>query len=352
MQSGGLAEVLERHSMPAAPELVKQEGDKVHCFSCANHCRIAEGKRGVCMVRMNRGGVLRVPGNYVAGLNVDPIEKKPFFHVFPGRNALSFGMLGCNYRCPFCQNWISSQVLRNEESFGRPQTVSAERLAEIAVEEEVPLMVSTYNEPLITSDWAHMVFEQAKSRGIVCGYVSNGHASSEVLEYMRPVMDLYKVDLKAFREESYRQLGGRLKVVLETIERVKQMGYWVEVVTLVIPAFNDSDEELGDIARFISGVSRDIPWHVTAFHPDYHMVDPRPTRASDLERAFNIGKEAGLQYVYAGNLPGSVGNRENTFCPTCNGLLIDRHGYIILSNRMEGNKCPDCKTVIPGVWEK
>jgi len=351
MSQKNLREMLEQHSMPAAPELVRPEGERLHCYSCANHCRIAEGKAGICMVRMNRGGQLRVPGHYVAGLNVDPIEKKPFFHVFPGRNALSFGMLGCNYRCPFCQNWISSQVLRDDESYGTPRPISPERLVEIAVEEGAPVMVSTYNEPLITSDWAFQVFEKAREKGVVCGYVSNGHATPEVLAYLRPVMQLYKVDLKCFTEEGYHQVGGRLQVVLDTIIRLKELGYWVEVVTLVIPTFNDSSDELSQMASFLAGVSPDIPWHVTAFHPDYRMVDPRPTRPADLERAYEIGREAGLRYVYAGNLPGSVGDRENTSCPQCGDLLIDRHGYIILKNRMQGNRCPKCNTAIPGIWE-
>ncbi len=348
-----IADMLENHTIAAAPELVRDEGDGVvRCLACANRCRIAKGKSGICCVRRNVDGVLRVPGGYVAGLQVDPIEKKPLYHVFPGESALSFGMFGCNFHCPFCQNWVSSQILRDDRSTGSAHPVSAGRLVEIALEEGAPVIVSTYNEPLITSDWAAQVFAKAKERGLVCGYVSNGFASREVVEFLRPVMDLFKIDLKCFTEENYRRVGGRLSVVMETIERAKSLGFWVEVVTLVIPGFNDSPAELSAMARFIAGVSREIPWHVTAFHPDYRMADPRPTAPEDLLRAYNTGKEAGLWYVYSGNRPGSVGSTEDTRCHNCDALLIERHGFHVRANRVTGGKCPDCRVPVPGVWRR
>lgn len=348
-----LRRTLLENSMPAAPALFTAErSGAVRCAACANRCRIADGKWGICCVRSNQGGQLRVPGGYVAGLNVDPIEKKPLFHVLPGREALSFGMLGCNFHCPFCQNWISSQVARDERSGGTVKRISAEKLAEIAAIEGAPVVVSTYNEPLITADWAAQVFEKAKSKGIICGFVSNGHATPEVLEFLRPVMDLYKVDLKCFTEEGYRSCGGKLHAVLDSIGHIKALGYWVEIVTLVVPGFNNSPEELGNIAKFIAGVSVDIPWHVTAFHPDYKMPDSHRTTTADLERAYTIGKDAGLRFVYSGNLPGSVGNTENTYCPSCKALLIERVGFAVYQKRIRTGSCPDCGTAIPGVWEQ
>jgi len=349
-EKSGLQELLERNTMPAAAALVcDDEEGAVQCLACANRCRIKDGKTGICCVRTNRGGALQVPGGYVAGLQADPIEKKPFYHVFPGRDALSFGMLGCNFHCSFCQNWVSSQVLKDDRSMGHVQPVTPDQLVQVALDRGAPVIVSTYNEPLITADWSAQVFERAKEKGIVCGFVSNGNATPEVIEFLRPVMDLYKVDLKCFNDNNYRKLGGRLQTVLDTIALLVEKGFWVEVVTLVVPDFNDSDAELKSIAKFIASVSPDIPWHVTAFHPDYEMTEPRRTTAADLERAYRAGKEAGLKFVYAGNLPG--GAHENTYCPSCQRLLIDRTGFHVVDNRMQGSACPDCQVEIPGVWE-
>lgn len=348
-----LGEFLYSHTMPAAEALVRHEEEGViRCLACGNRCRIAEGETGICRMRINRNGELRVPSGYVAGLQVDPIEKKPFFHAYPGRNALSFGMVGCNLHCSFCQNWVSSQTLKDDQAGTLPQTVSADRMVEFAVEQGAPVVVSTYNEPLITADWAAAVFEKAKTKGLVCGFVSNGNATPEVLKFIRPFVDLYKVDLKTFDETSYRSLGCDIRNVLDTIRTLKEMGFWVEVVTLVVPGFNDSVKELSDIASFIASVSPDIPWHVTAFHPDYRELNRRRTTPEDLERAYCAGKEAGLRFVYSGNLPGQTGDRENTSCPSCQATLIRRHGFYVLENRMKGGACPNCHAPIPGVWEE
>jgi pyruvate formate lyase activating enzyme len=212
-------------------------------------------------------------------------------------------------------------------------------------------VTSTYNEPLITSEWAVEVFKAAKPAGLLCSYVSNGNATEEVLEYLRPWVSLYKVDLKGFRDRPYRDLGGTLERVTWTIRALRQKGFWVEVVTLVVPGLNDSVEELRDAARFLVSVSPDIPWHVTAFHPDYRMGDRPSTSASSVLRAAEIGLEEGLRFVYAGNLPGAVKRFENTWCPGCQGLLVERVGYRIRQNRLHASgRCPDCDRVIPGVW--
>jgi pyruvate formate lyase activating enzyme len=346
-----LRDLLAKHTRPSAPELVREEGKVLRCLACGHRCRVLEGRTGVCRVRFRKDGELRVPWGYVSGLQVDPIEKKPFYHAFPGRDALSFGMLGCDFHCGYCQNWISSQVLRDDRSIAHPTICSPGDLVDIAVRQGAPVVVSTYNEPLITTDWAVDVFRLAKERGLVCGYVSNGNGTPEVLEYLRPWTDLFKVDLKGFDDRRYRKLGGVLKNVLDTIENLVAQGFWVEVVTLVVPGFNDGDDELRSIAGFLAGVSVDIPWHVTAFHPDYEMTGPSRTPPETLKRAWDIGRESGLRYVYAGNLPGGVGHRENTRCPTCDDTLIERHGFTVTANRMKGDACPSCGTTIAGRWE-
>ena len=205
---------------------------------------------------------------------------------------------------------------------------------------------------MITSEWAVEIFKEGKGSGLTGSYVSNGNATPEVLEYIRPWVDLYKVDLKGFDDKHYRKLGGVLQTVLDSIRLIHAKGFWIEVVTLVIPGFNDSDEELRDIARFLVSVSPDIPWHVTAFHQDYRMTDRENTTARTLIRAAEIGVAAGLRYVYAGNLPGRMGPYENTSCPSCKTLLIERMGYTILKDRLTptGGTCPSCSSIIPGVW--
>jgi pyruvate formate lyase activating enzyme len=483
--------------------------DRVRCFACGHRCLIPPGLPGVCKVRFNEGGVLQVPAGYVAALQLDPVEKKPFFHALPGSTALSFGMLGCDYHCSYCfvpgtevtlpggsrpietlfgsggtvfgteqesvalpeglevlthhgrprrvkgvfrhhydgplmairpkkgpeihttpdheflvmaraargsppptffmpasgitpefdllepragggftrrpldetvvlsyrgpvfnleveedqtylvhgaavhncQNWLTSQALRDASAVVPPREISPESIVRLALDRGARILTSTYNEPLITSEWAVEVFEVARRFGLVCSYVSNGNGTPEVLEYLRPHVSLYKVDLKSFRDRHYRDLGGTLEAVLQTIRSLHSMGIWVEIVTLVIPGFNDSDEELRDMARFIASVSREVPWHVTAFHKDYKMQDPDNTPVRTLLRAAEIGASEGLAFVYAGNLPGAVGRWENTYCPGCQAVLIERIGYRILKNRVGSGRCPQCERGIPGFWQ-
>ncbi|MCZ6834099.1 MAG: radical SAM protein, partial [Acidobacteria bacterium] len=223
----------------------------VHCYACGHDCRIPPGHDGICKVRFNDGGTLRVPWGYIAGLQCDPIEKKPFFHVLPGRDALSFGMLGCDYHCSYCQNWITSQALRDPEAVAPVTETRIEDLLAHAHRSLACAVVSTYNEPLITSEWGVEVFRHARAEGFLTGFVSNGNATPRVLDFLRPHTDLYKIDLKSFRQARYREMGGVLDRVLETIQGTVDRGFWVEVVTLVVPGFNDSKEELTDIAHFL-----------------------------------------------------------------------------------------------------
>ena len=290
----------------------EMSGGFVRCFACGHRCPIPDGLLGVCKVRYNRGGKLFVPWGYVGGVQCDPIEKKPFFHAYPGALAYSFGMLGCDLHCSYCQNWVTSQALRDPNAVSPPLATTPEELVRDALHQGAKVMVSTYNEPLITSEWAVAVFKKARAAGLKTGFVSNGNGTPEVLEYLQPYIDLYKVDLKSFDEQHYHRLGGRMEPILNTIRALHAKGIWVEIVTLVIQGFNDSDEELTRLAEFLAGVSPDIPWHVTAFHKDYKMTDPDDTSPRTLRRAADIGKRAGLRFVYAGNLPGHVDELEST----------------------------------------
>ncbi len=516
----------------------KHADGSLTCYACGHRCLIKPGRRGICKVRYNLEGELRVPWGYVGALQCDPTEKKPFFHVYPGSDTLTFGMLGCDMHCPYCfppgtqietdrgqlpiervfnlgqhfvqtsdgevarpaalraldgsghwrrvtqvfkhfytgdltvirphflpelrctpdhsifattdpnrppekveaaqltgrhwlvvprafaastpalaplvaaaagqtrlprgtpkplttpddylvpirelasaayngevynlevegehnylangilvancQNWITSQALRDPASAlagAGPQPVTAQQLVTLARQQGARLVGSSYNEPLITSEWAVSVFKEAQAAGLACAFVSNGNATREVLEYIRPYVSAYKIDLKTMSDRNYRRLGAVLAHVLDGIRMVHEMGFWLEIVTLVIPGFNDSPQELNEAARFLAGLSADIPWHVTAFHQDYHMTDPDETTAATLMRAAEIGRAAGLRYVYAGNLPGQVGEHEHTFCPNCHTRVIARHGYVILDYRLspEG-ACPKCGTRLAGIW--
>ena len=298
----------------------KLDRNRVRCYACGHCCPIADGQPGVCKVRFNRGGTLYVPWGYVGGVQCDPIEKKPFFHAYPG-------------------------------AVSPPLDASPAELVAQAVELGAKVIVSTYNEPLITSEWAVAVFRQARAAGLVTGFVSNGNGTPQVLEYLRPWVDLYKVDLKSFDDRHYRQLGGRLQPILETIRSLYQMGFWLEIVTLIIPGFNDSDMELTGMAEFLAGISPAIPWHVTAFHKDYKMTSPEDTPARTLLRAARIGKRAGLHFVYAGNLPGRTDDCENTRCPNCGELLIERYSFRVLQyNLTPTGGCPSCGYAVPGCW--
>ena len=344
-----LGEILTRLTVEG--ELYEKLPDKrVRCYACGHRCLIPEGRPGVCKVRFNEAGLLKVPAGYVGALQVDPVEKKPFFHALPGSLALSFGMLGCDYHCGYCQNWITSQALRDPTAGSPPRLVSPEELAEMALETESAFVVSTYNEPLITSEWAVAVFKAARARGLKTAYVSNGNGTEEVLDYLRPWVDCYKVDLKGFNDPNYRKLGGKLQTVLDTVRMLRAKGFWLEVVTLLVPGFNDSDAEIREIARFLVSVSPEIPWHVTAFHQDYKMRDRENTTVRTLLKAAEIGASEGLQFVYAGNIPGRVGQWEDTRCPGCGLVLIRRAGFRILENRLEQGACPRCRRQIPGVW--
>ncbi len=343
----------ELNTFAVPGNLSRSLGDgRLECHACGHRCSIGPGREGICKVRYNDGGTLFVPWGYVGSAQVDPVEKKPFFHLLPGSRALSFGMLGCDYHCGYCQNWLTSQALRDPSAISAPDPVSPEDLVRVALDYQAGVITSTYNEPLITSEWAVGIFRVARRYKLVTSYVSNGNATPEVLDYLQPWVDAYKVDLKGFNDRHYRRLGGVLERVLDTIRALHERKFWLEIVTLVVPGFNDSEAELRDIAQFIASVSPEIPWHVTAFHPDYRMADVESTPVRSLLRAAEIGRGSGLHYVYAGNLPGLVGSFEDTFCPGCGGVVIARSGYRILADRLKDGSCGSCGTRIPGIWKR
>ena len=352
----GAAELLDELTVEGELYETLPDG-AVRCYACGHRCLIRDGRRGICQVRFNQEGKLRVPWGYVAALQVDPIEKKPFFHVLPGSDALTFGMLGCDFHCGYCQNWLTSQALRDPARGWidrlRAAGLARSRWCRSRSAAGRIVIASSYNEPLITTEWAVGIFKEAKAAGLKCAYISNGNATPEVLDYLRPYLTAYKIDLKTMQDSHYRQLGGVLAHVLDSIQQAHDLGLWVEVVTLVVPGFNDSTDELMDAARFIAAVSADIPWHVTAFHPDYKMTDPPPTSVRTLLRAAEIGQEAGLSYVYAGNIPGRVGEYEHTVCPNCQSVLIERTGYVIHSYHITAQgTCPRCNQKVAGVWSE
>jgi pyruvate formate lyase activating enzyme len=345
-----LKDVLESSVRPGT--LVEPlDARRIRCVACGHACPLPDGAAGVCKVRFNRGGTLYVPWGYVGGVQCDPVEKKPFFHVLPGSLAYSFGMLGCDLHCGYCQNWVTSQALRDPRAVVPPRDVDPDALVRDAVRAGARLLVSTYNEPLITAEWAVEIFRSARRQGLLTAFVSNGNATPQVLDFIQPHLDCYKVDLKSFDDRQYRQLGGRLAPILETIASLHARGIWLEVVTLLVPGFNDSADELTRLAQFLAGVSPDIPWHVTAFHADYKMTDRPDTAAAQLVAAAAIGRQSGLRYVYAGNRPGRVGDLEDTRCASCGTTLVQRRGYFVERDTVsERGRCVNCQHEVPGLW--
>jgi len=340
--------------MPFLPELTREaglceklDGGKVRCAACAHRCLTAPGGAGRCAVRFNEGGTLKVPWGYVSGAALDPIEKKPFFHVLPGARTLSFGMFGCNFHCDFCQNWQIADL--KASGGGAPLRTSPEELVSQALAAGARAVVSTYNEPLITTEWSAAVFAAAKKEGLRTAFVSNGYATPEAAAFLKPVLDFWKVDLKCFNDANYRKVcGAELPKVLDGLKLILASGFFVEVVTLVIPGFNDSDEEIGAMAAFLAGLSKDLPWHLTAFHPDHRRTGTPPTPSDTLYPARDIARRAGLRYVYTGNDRGAGG--QDTVCPACGLAVITREGFSVAKNLLgKGGACP-CGHKIPGVW--
>jgi len=321
---------------------------KVRCNLCAHRCVIADGKKGICQVRENRGGTLYslVYGRTIIQ-HVDPVEKKPLFHFHPGSTAYSIATPGCNFRCHWCQNWDISQVVR-ERHLILGEEASPEQVVAAVQKADCRSIAYTYTEPTIFFEYAYDTARLAHEAGLANLYITNGYMTEEMLETFQPYLDAANVDLKAFRDKTYRKyVGARLQPVLDTMKVMKRLGIWLEVTTLVIPGINDDEGELKDAADFVANeLGVDTPWHISRFFPAYKMTDVFPTPVETLNRAREIGLEAGLRYVYVGNVPGEA----NTVCHKCGQILIRRLGYRILENRVQPNgRCPNCGMPVAGV---
>jgi pyruvate formate lyase activating enzyme len=327
----------------------KLDEEKVQCFLCNHHCIIQEGKRGICYVRKNEGGTLySLVYGKVISMNVDPIEKKPLFHFLPASSSFSIASVGCNFRCEHCQNFEISQYPREHEDIAG-YDVTPEDVVEAAIRNGCESISYTYTEPTMFLEFALDCAKLARERGIRNVFVSNGYTGAEAVKTIAPYLDGNNIDLKG-SDDFYRKIcGARLEPVKETIRLMKELGVWVEVTTLIIPDYNDSDTDLHAIAGFIRSVDPSIPWHISQFYPTYKLTDKPRTPVDTLRKARRIGLETGLKFVYLGNVPGEGG--ENTFCPSCGQLVISRMGYHVAEDRIVEGKCSTCRASIEGVWK-
>jgi len=324
-----------------------REDGKVACRLCAHSCVIAPGKRGVCNVRENRDGrlVTLVYGEVVAA-HVDPIEKKPLYHFLPGSKALSIATSGCNFHCGFCQNWQISQAPRRKGGGIEGEPFAPADIVRAALDGDCRSISYTYTEPTIFFEYAFDTARLARKAGLLNNFVTNGYLTPEALETIRPYLDAANVDLKAFKDETYKRVcGARLEPVLGSIRLMRELGIWVEVTTLVVPGLNDGAEELAAIARFIASVDPAIPWHLSRFHPDYEYTQAPPTPVATLRAAAEKGRAAGLRHIYIGNVPGES---EDTLCAACGFVLIRRRGFSVVGNALKDSRCPSCGTVLAG----
>ena len=322
---------------------------RVRCALCAHRCVIAEGHRGHCGVRENRGETLYslVYGRLVAR-QVDPIEKKPLFHFLPGSSAYSIATVGCNFTCKNCQNYSISQAPRDQDGLIVGEEVGPSEIVAEAKRTGCQSIAFTYTEPTVFFEYALDTARVAREEGLKNVWVSNGYMTAEATEALSPTLDAINIDLKGITEEFYHEVvGANVRPVLDSIERFVSAGVWVEVTTLVIPGLNSSDEELRWTAEAIVGISPAIPWHISRFHPSYRLLDLPPTPVETLERARRIGRESGLRYVYLGNVPGEG---EDTRCPECRKLLVKRIGFLVRENRLADGRCPHCGAEVDGVW--
>jgi pyruvate formate lyase activating enzyme len=323
------------------------EGGKVACRLCAHRCVVAPGNQGVCAVRENRGGRLEtlVYGEVVAA-HVDPIEKKPLYHFLPGSKALSIATAGCNFHCDFCQNWQISQAPRRKGGGLAGEPFPPEEIVRAAVDQDCRSISYTYTEPTVFFEYAYETAKLAREAGLLNNFVTNGYMTGEALETIAPYLDAANVDLKSFKDETYKKVcGARLEPVLDSIRLMRKLAIWVEVTTLVVPGLNDGADELAAIARFVSSVGPDIPWHISRFHPDYKYTMAPATPIPTLRAAAEAGKREGLRHIYVGNVPGES---EDTLCSSCGFVLICRRGFAVVANALRDSRCPSCGTILAG----
>lgn len=322
---------------------------KVHCFLCSHHCKISDSKFGFCGVRQNRGGKLyaHTYGEAIAA-NTDPIEKKPLYHFLPGTRSFSVATTGCNFRCGFCQNWQISQVSHREGPVPGGRKLLPQDIVWMAEEEHCRSIAYTYTEPTIFFEYAYDTARKAKERNLFNVFVTNGFMTAETLKTIHPYLDACNVDLKFFREDLYKKTcHGRLEPILASIRTMKELEIWVEITTLVIPGQNDDEVQLGGIARFIADVDPDIPWHIIRFHPEYQYRDVGATPLAALNKAYSLGREAGIRYIYMGNAPN---DKTETSCPKCGKSFILWRGFLVEKNLLRDSACPACGKKIAGVF--
>ena len=330
--------------------LYEKLNDKlVHCYLCNHQCRIADAKFGFCGVRQNIDGILytHAYGEVVAA-HIDPIEKKPLYHFFPGHVSFSIATIGCNFRCEFCQNWeISQSSFREGENTG-VEALTPQEIVEAAIKNKCKSISYTYTEPTIFFEYALDTAKLAKEKGLYNNNITYGYMTKECLEMVRPYLNAANVDLKFFKDSSYKRIcAASLQPVLDSIKLMHESGVWVEITTLVVPGENDSEEELSGIAHFIAGIDKNMPWHVSRFHPDYKLTHHHPTPEATLEKAKSIGSKAGLKFIYAGNVYG-WGN--DTYCLNCGELLIKREVFAVLEFNMKRDRCINCNAQVPGIF--
>lgn len=321
---------------------------KTRCDLCNHRCVISDGEKGKCSVRENRDGILySLVYRKLISENIDPIEKKPLFNFQPGSYSLSIATVGCNFKCFFCQNYQISQM-PNDKGYIEGRDRSPEDIVNHAIEYDCKSISYTYTEPTVYFEYAYDTAKIAHERGLKNIFVTNGFMTGECIDMISPYLDAANIDLKSFREETYTEkIGGKLRPVLENIKNMHNKGIWIEITTLVIPGINDTIKELEDIACFIAGLDESIPWHISAYHPQYKSDIP-PTSIDMIDNAISIGKDAGLKYIYGGNI--YSGNYENTNCPSCNSMVIARRGFDVVKRNMTGGKCSNCGTEIDGVF--
>jgi pyruvate formate lyase activating enzyme len=325
----------------------RRDDGRLECTACAHRCALGDGATGLCGVRTRHGGHLAVPFGYIAARRIRPVETNTIFHVAPGADALTFGMYGCDLRCPYCHNASLSQALRTHGRDLQPIDITPEALIDEAQRAGCAVVCSAYNEPMITAEWAFAIFSEARRRGLITALISDGNTTEEALAYLRPVTDVYRVDLKAYSDDRYAVLGGRLRPVLEALVTARCLGYWVEVVTLVVPGFNDDLESLRAMAEHLAEIDRDMPWHLNAFQPRYQWSDRPPQDAALLVSAAGAAYARGLRYVYVGNVP--FGELAHTRCPGCHAVVVERRDYRTTTMHLRAGRCRRCDRRLPGV---
>lgn len=332
----------------------KLDDGRVACEACNQHCTLSEGEYGICGIRkVENGELLLLTYGIAAAINVDPIEKKPMFHFLPESRVFSFGTVGCNFSCHFCQNADISQYPKEHHHEIIGSKLSPHRAVELALEYECKSIAYTYNEPVVFLEYTYDTAKIAHEAGLKNIYVTSGYETHKAIDTIAPFLDGMNIDIKGYTQSFYKNIcGASLKPVLDTIEYAHKKGIWIETTTLLIPSHNDSDEEIRAIARFQANLDPYMPWHISAFHPMYKMLNLPRTPSETLRRAYEIGKEEGLNYVYVGNIDDNA--RESTYCPKCTKLLINRHGHIgqyVTNHLSNHNSCPYCGTLIAGVWK-